>query len=109
MVRTAKLAVSWSIPTLTQPALRVRFVDPVGIGVARQTPRAPGILEIAHQLLLLGVDGDQRLARRLEVLDLRDDEAELGVPVGMRRPFARFGWLASCNRRQSKARPPIGD
>jgi hypothetical protein len=24
IVRTAKLAVSWSIPTLTQPALRVR-------------------------------------------------------------------------------------
>ena len=45
------------------------------------------ILEIADQLLLLGVDGDRRLARRQRLLHLIVDIAELRIAVGMVRPL----------------------
>jgi hypothetical protein len=65
-------------------------VYPHGFGLARRAPRPPGILEITDQLLLLRIDRDHRLARGLELTDLRDDVAELGVPVRVRRSFARL-------------------
>jgi hypothetical protein len=41
--------------------------------------------EVADQLLLLRVDGDQRLAGRLRRLHLRVDVLELRVSIGMAR------------------------
>ncbi len=67
-----------------------KVVHPHAFRLTCRPPRAPSILEVSHQFLLLGVDGDDRLARRLAVADVREDVAKLGVPVGVRRPFARL-------------------
>jgi len=104
MALTAKLAVSWSMPRLTPAGIFADVVDPIGHGAAEarnqeivhphrfrlalRAPFAPAVLEIADQLLLLGVDRDRRLARRKRRLHLRVDVAELGVAVGMACPFA---------------------
>jgi len=81
-------------------------IDPVGDGladgVAREVvdidefrsavglPLTPCILEVADQLLLLGVDGDERDAARKAVRRLGVDVLELGVAVGVLAPFDRL-------------------
>ncbi len=57
-------------------------VDLVGL----ETPRAAGVLEIADQLLLLGVNADNGLTGFQEGLLLLAYVSELLVPVGVRRP-----------------------
>src|SRR5262249_11408948 len=52
---------------------------------------APTVLEVADQLLLLGVDRDGRLALALEALDTGVDVLELPVAVGVLEAFAGLG------------------
>src|SRR5205823_2941466 len=61
------------------------------LGAALAAQLAAGILEIADQLLLLGVDGDGRLAASPEALDRSVDVLELRVAVGMLGSFAGLG------------------
>ena len=63
-------------------------VHPHRLGLALGTQLTAAILEVADQLLLLGVDRDGRLAGSLERLDLRVDVLELCVAVGMGGTFA---------------------
>jgi hypothetical protein len=49
------------------------------------TPFAAGILELPHDLLLLGIDGDRRLALAQGRLDAGGDVFELGVAIGVPR------------------------
>jgi hypothetical protein len=46
-------------------------------------PLAALVFEVSDELLLLGVDGDDGLPCREEVLRLRVDVLELGVAIGM--------------------------
>jgi hypothetical protein len=57
-------------------------VDPFGL---RRPPRLALVLEVADQLLLLGVDADDGLARRDERAFALGDVAELSVPIRMIR------------------------
>ena len=84
MLSTAKAAVSW-VDADTDPAVvGGDVVDPIGrglaefgddevmhphrLGLALGAQFAAAILEVADQLLLLGVDRDRRLAGSLEAL-----------------------------------------
>ena len=58
--------------------------------IALGTIVASAVLVVADQLLLLGVDGDDRLARRLRREHLGVDVLELGVAVGMPGAFVRL-------------------
>lgn len=49
-------------------------------------PGAPGVLEVADQLLLLGVHTDDLQPRHREVLPLLGDVLNLGVAVGLFSP-----------------------
>src|SRR6516165_1937750 len=86
------------------PALVVRYiVDPVRnslpeglvhevvdaylVGLPLWHPFAASVLEVTHQLLLLGIDRDYRLAALLETLDHRANVFELRIAVRMRIPF----------------------
>jgi hypothetical protein len=53
------------------------------LGIALGTPFAASVLEIAHEFLLLRVDGNHRLVLGQGCLDRRVDEAELSVAVGI--------------------------
>src|SRR5206468_2401918 len=58
-------------------------VDPHRLGVSSRTPFLPAILEVSHQLLLLGIDGDRRLVA-LELSRYRCvDMPELSITIGM--------------------------
>jgi len=60
------------------------------LGFATGTPLASGVLEIAYQLLLLGVYRDCRLTTIVERSHRSVDVLELGVAVGMRGSFPRL-------------------
>src|SRR5262249_56876408 len=53
-------------------------------------PFLAGVLVIADQFLLLGIDRDDRLAAPLERPDLAVDVLELGVAVGVILPLLRL-------------------
>jgi hypothetical protein len=53
-------------------------------------PLATTVLEVTDKLLLLRVDGDDRLVASLKLLDLSIDELELLVTVGVLGTFARL-------------------
>ena len=56
--------------------------------LAPGTPCLAGVLEVAHKLLLLGVDREHRLARGQSRLDAVVDVDELRVPVWVAVAFA---------------------
>jgi hypothetical protein len=85
------------------PVLRdEEIVHPHRRGLPFRPPLATGVLEVADQFLLLRVDRDDRLGRRLEPPDLLVDVPELGVAIGMGRPFAglAIGLQTVARRRQ---------
>ena len=65
-------------------------VHPHRLGRTLGSPFAAGVLEVADQFLLLGIDRDRRLAPRQRLLHLRVDVVELGIAIGMTCPFARL-------------------
>jgi len=58
-------------------------VDQDGHRLADGLPLAPAVAEVADELLLLGVDGDDWLAGALHLGDLGGDVVELGVAIGV--------------------------
>src|SRR5215468_393144 len=58
--------------------------------IAFRTVIGSDILEVADQLLLLRIDGDDWLLSGLRCNDLRVDMFELGISVGMLRAFVRL-------------------
>src|SRR3979411_1918203 len=120
---TAKLAVSWSVPMLTQPTLFRDVIDAVRNGAAQLgineimnidqlgpvfwAPFATVILEITHQFLLFRINRNDGFIRRQERLRLRIDVLELGVTVPPRicraarsiRPESFFPPKAACPAR----------
>src|SRR6266536_4218223 len=60
-----------------------KVVDVDQLGLALRLPVPPGILEVADQLLLLGIDGDERHATVEAVLRLLVDVLELRIAIGM--------------------------
>src|SRR5690349_7470115 len=71
---------------LAQPG-QLEIMHPHRLGPALRAQFAAGVLEVADQLLLLGVHRDGRLARRDRRLHRCVDVGELGVAVGMVRPL----------------------
>jgi hypothetical protein len=65
-----------------------KVVHPHVLRGAGRGPFLAGILEIAHQFLLLSVDRDHRFALREERRGGAVDMLELGMPVRMLRPLA---------------------
>jgi hypothetical protein len=63
-------------------------VHPDLLGLALWPVFTAAILEIADQLLLLGIDRDRRLACRQCLFHLIVDVAKLRIAVGMVRPLA---------------------
>src|SRR6202048_1157144 len=59
------------------------------LGLTLRTVLTTAILEIADQLLLLGIDRDRRLPRGQRLLHLSIDVPKLGLAVGMDRPKNR--------------------
>ena len=67
------------------------LLEIVGVYLARRpAPRAAGVLELADQLLFLGVYAEYGIAGMLMVFPLPSKVAELLVPIGMRRPGEPF-------------------
>ena len=60
------------------------------LGIPLRPPFPPIILEITHQLLLLGVHGNHRLAPLQVIANFLVDVLELLVAVGVAGPFQRF-------------------
>ena len=60
-------------------------------GRALWAPRPAGVLEVADEFLLLGVDRDHRLAGRQRPRDVRVDEGKLRVAVRMPAALACLG------------------
>jgi hypothetical protein len=58
------------------------------LGLPLRTVLTAAILEIADQLLLLGIDRNRRLPRGQRLLHLSIDVPKLGIAVGMVRPLA---------------------
>lgn len=58
--------------------------------LAARAPGLAGVLEAPYQFLLLGVDRDHRLARRLMALDAGVEVLELGIAIHMLRAFQRL-------------------
>ncbi len=58
-------------------------IHPHFFGIALRPPFPAGILEVADQFFLLGVDRNHRLLRRQRRLHALVDVTELSVPVGM--------------------------
>jgi hypothetical protein len=63
-------------------------VDADLLRLAFRTPFAAAVLEIPDQLLLLGVDRDDRLPSSLKPYCLGADELELGIAIGILIAFA---------------------
>src|SRR5215204_1203148 len=103
---TANSAVSLVIPTLTKPALAVTSYTPYGHDLAERlvlevmhvhapwiafrTIIGSAILEVADQLLLLRIDGDDGLLLGLRGNDFRVDIFELGIAIGVFRALMRL-------------------
>jgi hypothetical protein len=66
-------------------------VDAYRLGPALAAQLAAGVLEIANQLFLFGVDGDDRLSAPSKALDGIIDVLELLVAIGMLATFAGLG------------------
>ena len=98
-------------------------VDPVGNGLAELgvdevvdahlgrlalgVPLPSGVLEVADQFLLLGIDGDDGLVALLEVPHTGGDVLELRVAVRMLASFARLARpLPGCSRPHGADCPP---
>ena len=64
--------------------LEVMDVDPPGMSL--RAPLRAGVLIVADQLLLFGVDGNYRLISRLELENAGIDMVELGIPIRMATP-----------------------
>src|SRR5581483_5145001 len=62
-----------------------------GCGLALRPPFPAAVLELADQLLLLGVHADHRIGSPLMLLDLLIDVPELGVPVWVPLAFDGLG------------------
>ena len=92
----------------TDPAdILARVVDAIGNSLAlfrvdeivnldflRQSlgkPLTPVVFVVSDEFLLLGVDGNHRIAARLERLDLVVDVSELGIAIRMIAAFTGFG------------------
>ena len=60
------------------------------LGRALRPPFASGVLEVADELLLLGVDRDRRLTRRERFFHPIVDVVELRIAVGVVRSLARL-------------------
>jgi len=58
------------------------------LGRTLRPPFASGVLEVADEFLLLGVDRDRRLPRRERFFHPIVDVVELGVAIGIVRPLA---------------------
>jgi hypothetical protein len=65
-------------------------MHPDRLGLPPGAQLAPAILEVADQLLLLGVHRDRRLAGGLECLHRGVDVLELGIAVGVAGALARL-------------------
>src|SRR2546425_4420170 len=65
-------------------------MDPHRLGLARRPPLSSRVLEVADQLFLLGIDGDDRLPGALSTPHLLVDVPELRVAIRMIRPLARL-------------------
>jgi hypothetical protein len=65
-----------------------KIVDVHFLQLAFRLPLLSSILEVSDQLLLLGVDGDDRLISSLEVLHRRTDVLELRIAVRMICPLS---------------------
>ncbi len=86
---TANSAVSLVIPDLAE-LLVLEVVHVHAPWIAFRTIIGSAILEVADQLLLLRIDGDDGLLSCLRGNDLRVDIFELGISVGMFRAFIRL-------------------
>ena len=86
------------VPRHVVDAIRNRFADrvarkvihPHALGLTRRLPLASAIREIAHQFLLLGVDGNHRLPAFDERGGGHVDVLELRVTIRVRRAFPRL-------------------
>ena len=103
---TANSAVSLVIPTLDEAGIGGHIVHPIGHDLAEllilevvdvhaqwgafRTIIGSAILEVADQLLLLCVEGDDGLLLTRRRNDFRVDIFELGVAVGMLGAFIRL-------------------
>src|SRR6266516_7512787 len=56
----------------------------------RRTPFASAILELTHQFLLLGIDGDRRFSRGQEGLCLGIDMLERRIAIGVVSSLTRL-------------------
>src|SRR5439155_22740383 len=66
------------------PQLRLhKVVDLYRLRLPVGAPLSSGVLEVAHELFLLGIDGDRRLALAEVRPDARGDVFELGVAIGV--------------------------
>jgi hypothetical protein len=65
-------------------------MHPHRLGLARRPPLSARVLEVADQLFLLGIDGDDRLPGALSPPHLLVDVPELRVAIRMIRPLARL-------------------
>src|SRR5271165_5717231 len=107
MLSTAKVAVSWSIPTAHPASILTHVIDairsdPPQLGndevmyphllrVSLEPKLSPPVFEVPHQLFLLGIHRDDRLTLPQEASDLAVDMLKLSVPIRMRRAFQSLG------------------
>src|SRR5204863_2624930 len=86
-------------------------MHPHWLGPALRAQLAAGVLEVADQLLLLGINRDGRFARGDRRLHRGVDGGELGVAVGMVRPFPGFaiGLAAVAQLTQQQAHQLLAD
>lgn len=84
---------------------------PHRFGLALRAQLAAGVLEVADQLLLFGVDRDGRLAGRHRRLHDGVDVGELGVALGVVRPFPGLavGLAAVAQLSQQQANQLLAD
>ena len=66
------------------------IVDAYGFGLSLRIPLTTAVLERPHELLLLRVDRNYRVAGRVKGIGLRVDVFELRVSVGMLFAFDRL-------------------
>src|ERR1700730_5492316 len=85
-------------------------VHPHRLGLTLRTLLTAAVLEIADQLLLLGIDRDRRLPRGQRLLHLSIDIPRLGIAVGMASsPRGSCDWPAGCTPDRAEDRPPHCD
>jgi hypothetical protein len=64
-----------------------KVMNPHRLRLSLWLPFPPSVVEVPHQLFLLGVYGDHRLLCVQKPLHLRRDVLELGVPLRVLAPF----------------------